>query len=124
MAILDQLLQLRLVQYLMLLWIVVLLVLAGWLGVRTKFLAESLKKTKADLAWVQGALSLQNEGVQRAAEETKKLQALKQLKAQEASKAKATAAERAAEILRLRMSKDCKEVTLWGIERGALQSRW
>ena len=124
LVVINNLLALKPVQYLLLLLTVVLLALTLFLGFRVKWLATEIKATKADLVWTQGALALQNAAVKKAGEDQKKLEEQKQVKAKEAAKAKATAAERAAEILRLKLSKDCKEVTAWGLEQALSQSRW
>ena len=124
LAVINRLLSLKAVQWLLLLLVTVFLSLTVLLVIRNKALAVELKATKADLVLTQGMLEVQNAAVKRAGEEQKKLEAQKQAKSKEAASAKATAAERAAEIMRLKLSKDCKEVTRWGLDQALSQSHW
>lgn len=117
-------LSMRIVQYLLVVLVVSFFITASWLGVRNYFLKVSLKTTKADLVWVQGALNLQNSYVKQLNKDVKALEDQQRAKGAEAEQAKATAARRAQEIMRLKMSKDCTEVTQWGIEQGLSQSHW
>jgi len=124
LAVINGLLSLKPVQWVLLVLAVLLIVLSEYLALQLKWVKVDLKSVKADLAWVQGALDTQNQAIKVAWEDAKALEVQKQAKAKEAERARLTAADRAAEILRLKLSNDCKEVAVWGIEQGLLQSRW